>query len=1537
MPPTRGEILKNKEEKIMANEKSRNAKRIASGALALAIVASQVLLPANVEWGGLLKSSTITASADDSSIEFTISEVGENQSRDYFSDPITVTGTGGYRGGFLVNKSHTITVSNSQANYVIKSVELTLYYSSGTDTYVGSGNVSYTVADSGTVSTSDSTVTISNVYSNSVSIRNTDKYDDGIEVAKVKVYYAEMSAPTVSATQDLAWTGSAQALVQAPENASIKFRYKKSTDDAYSDWSTTVPSAADVGSYDVQWYSEKNTYYLESGTADDPNHLTVTVNPATTELAPENYTMLHSTYNAKDQSLVTLKENAASVVNIGTAQYAVGKEAKNVIGNDGSSADNLTTDNISVDRVFNPLGIGGFNFPAGYSLKVGNTTYEPNGASGYVNYYLNGSGSHAIMANGGVDTDLPAGTNAFLITGIDEERQIITGKFVYVDSSATYYITTDSWKNTIPTAKDAGAYPVFVKVDADDNYSALAPTPLGTATIAKANLSVKANENLKYNGTAQELVTAPAGAEVKYATVKYTVITGLANERKLNANDIKEGNIYKPSSDYGFFFPENYSMEIGDDTYLPNPTSNTINLYYWQNKYQFSHGSGSAVEFTSEADSLLITGIDTENKVLTAEIVKASDYEGKYMWSETTTVPQKTNAGTYTVYYRTEGNNNYNSAEGSVDVTIAKANLTAGTDYTAPTIKTEKEGLNYLYFNDKDQALIKEGSLRENINPTDAGENDKVKIEYGILGSKEGGKVIECASAASLSEDDVAIGNIYKPTGEYGVFFPSGYTVMYNEAEHKGYGNNSVNISYYIYRSPHYYLDSDKTITSYPGIPLPNGCDAVKVTTIDKGNKVITIEAVNAEPESVDWKDTVPTAKDVGEYDVYYRIQGGANYENVAPTKIGTAKIDYKPISLTVSNLGNVKVAEYDYATKEETPVTATGNQYTLKASKTYKIYTEKSINEALETKYGLSRKTLKTGDYKYVYTITLPEVPDAEDYPNDAFTLSHTNNYQGKVLESDETKLYVADGDVNVTDETIPAATLEGKSTYYYGDTPEFDDVKIEMPNLVKVKDIYLADSTGAKVDLTSANVKYGEYNLTAILTIDNDGDNNFDTKDGQLTETLRREVTFAPRPMSENTYYLKTTNDQGVETLKPLAVKYAKAKAAGTDSGSGSGSGSGTGIAVGISGGTPVETPIGNTEPELDLTDLKDTADKTYKYPVVVVPENTYTYNSEDQKPDIVVKNPSLGKSETNPDGTALVIKSETADGEYTSAVTAHKDAGTYSEKITAVPSVKDEGNNVITQANYTGDVTVVWTINKAKANVTVAAKNNIVYDGKNLDGDDFDVKAAAGSEDNALTKEFLSTIGVKDSGTTFEVSAAKVDVATKTDYTADEMTSAEGVTVNYDNIDSYVNKVINGDLNVEFTKGQPTKSLTVMRNVATIKIYNNNNEYDASFVFVSNNATLTYGEDGSLTIDGYKFVPDNGYRLKISNFSRTLDTTEYNMEIMEIHLDTVPEKKTTTELKASKLSRAKTLRILFTSRHLNRTALLTHLLQIIRLQQL
>ena len=890
---------------------------------------------------------------------------------------------------------------------------------------------------------------------------------------------------------------------------------------------------------------------------------------------------------------------------------------------------------------------------------------------------------------------------------------------------------------------DAGTYKIYAaSVDRGS------PSPgdndgvhVGTVTIYKANATVTAANNLTYDGTEKELftVSANSGEEIEFAENKAYEIIGRNDYTDLTLEEISSGKVYTPTGAMGIRFPEGYSIQLGQAVYKKENSDvvfNTSNGYYSIANHNLPNGTNAILIKEIKGTTIVVEAVNT-----------ATDFdEYKRYWQST--MPKATNAGTYNYWWRITDakskNYNYHAAE-QVQATIGKATLKKGTeltedvDYTAPTVNTET-GFEYLFFKDEDRELIKAGSLRADINPTDAENTDKVKIEYGI---------------------------------------------------------------------------------------------------------------------------ETPT----GKYNVYYSVFGGDNYKDTIPEYV-TSKIDYKPIKLTLSNLGTVKVAEYDYATKEEKDVDAdeTTGQYELKASKTYKIYTEKSINEALETKYDLSRRTLKTGDYKYVYTITLPEVPDAEDYKNDAFTLSHTNNYHGKVLDSDQTKLYVADGGVTVTDDTTLAATLAGKNTYYYGDTPVVGDVNIRMTDLVQVKEIYLADATGAKVDLTSANVQYGEYNLTAILTIDNDGDNNFETTTGQLTETLRREVEFAPRPMSENTYYLKTTNNQGKETLTKLDKRTVYKKDA----------------------------------------DGKDT-EEVDRYEVIV-PADTYTYNSKDQKPEIVVKNPSLNKTKENPDGTALDIKSETADGEYTSAVTAHKDAGTYSEKITAVPSVTDEGGNVTTQANYTGDVTVVWTIKKATANVTVAAKEKIVYDGKNLDGDDFGVTAKETSPDE-LTKEFLSTIGKKDSGTTFEVSAAKGTVETKTDYTADDMTPANGVTVSYNNIknnNNFVNKVINGNITLSFN--------TDVLSIGYLNVYVQNGlllngelvqslgDYSGFSKGDVDNVNLTYDKTkGTLAVLGKTISAKPGYRLAIGSSSeghQVGDDTYTNY--INLYIVAVPEKKTTTEPK-------------------------------------
>ena len=112
------------------------------------------------------------------------------------------------------------------------------------------------------------------------------------------------------------------------------------------------------------------------------------------------------------------------------------------------------------------------------------------------------------------------------------------------------------------------------------------------------------------------------------------------------------------------------------------------------------------------------------------------------------------------------------------------------------------------------------------------------------------------------------------------------------------------------------------------------------------------------------------------------------------------------------------------------------------------------------------------------------------------------------------------------------------------------------------------------------------------------------------------------------------------------------------------------------------------GKNETKLDVVDGK-----------ITVPADTFTYNKEEQAPVIVVKNNVLG--------TAAVL----TETDYTDGIEAKTDAGSYTAQLMAA-----EGGN------YTGSLTVNWSIAKASADVQAVAKEGIVYDGQKLDMTDF-----------------------------------------------------------------------------------------------------------------------------------------------------------------------------------------------------------------------
>ena len=120
------------------------------------------------------------------------------------------------------------------------------------------------------------------------------------------------------------------------------------------------------------------------------------------------------------------------------------------------------------------------------------------------------------------------------------------------------------------------------------------------------------------------------------------------------------------------------------------------------------------------------------------------------------------------------------------------------------------------------------------------------------------------------------------------------------------------------------------------------------------------------------------------------------------------------------------------------------------------------------------------------------------------------------------------------------------------------------------------------------------------------------------------------------------------------------------------------------------------------------------------VTVPEDTFTYNGEEQQPEIQIRN--------NVFGTVTTLTED----EYSDAVEPRIKAGDYSYKLTAA-----EGDD----ANYTDELTVNWKIKKAANTVDIKAKDDIIYDAEKLDDTDFnftDVDDILNSEGAKVTIE-------------------------------------------------------------------------------------------------------------------------------------------------------------------------------------------------------
>ena len=210
--------------------------------------------------------------------------------------------------------------------------------------------------------------------------------------------------------------------------------------------------------------------------------------------------------------------------------------------------------------------------------------------------------------------------------------------------------------------------------------------------------------------------------------------------------------------------------------------------------------------------------------------------------------------------------------------------------------------------------------------------------------------------------------------------------------------------------------------------------------------------------------------------------------------------------------------------------VNAADGVYLLKIGKTYTIYSDETLTPNTTTGLDISTQTDKefggkTYNYKYAVEFADTIADDAE------FSFDHKHAAKAFSTDADHTdtdKVWAyCEGEPSEAAGCV--AYLDTDGTYYYGEAPTADEVKLSeyFGATASVTDFFFTkkgDVNGSKV--SPENMEIGEtyvVNATIAVTIDNKV-SNF---------AITREINFSARPLTECEVFLKNG-----ETETPLTV---------------------------------------------------------------------------------------------------------------------------------------------------------------------------------------------------------------------------------------------------------------------------------------------------------------------------------------------------------------------------------------------------------------
>ena len=452
-------------------------------------------------------------------------------------------------------------------------------------------------------------------------VEGTDNYTAATKTAQFEIKKAAATVTTAPAAKtELVYNSNAQELVTAGAANGGKLNYKLGENGT---WSETIPTATDAGEYKVYYKVVGDGSHSDTAETEIP--VTIAKANAAFTAAPQDPDLR---YKGVAQALVT-----AGVTDDGTVEYKLG---------DGEWSETI------------PTGINATTYKIYYRIVGDKNHNDLAGDTLYIDVTI-------ARVNSTYTTE-PAAAKNLVYTGADLTLAV-AGEVV--GGELRYSLDNEKWSANLPTAKNAGEYTVYYKIEPDANHTGAADGSF-KVIIAKAAASVTAptaKTELVYNGNAQALVNA---GSVSNATLEYKLGDGEWGADVPAATNAGEYTVYyRVTVDNNHTGATEGSFKVVIAKAAASVTAPTAK---------------TGLVYNGNAQALVSAG-DVSDATLE---YKLSDGE----WGAD--VPAATNAGEYTVYYRVTVDNNHTGAtEGSFKVAIAKAENELS--ITIPDIKYGEE------------------------------------------------------------------------------------------------------------------------------------------------------------------------------------------------------------------------------------------------------------------------------------------------------------------------------------------------------------------------------------------------------------------------------------------------------------------------------------------------------------------------------------------------------------------------------------------------------------------------------------------------------------------------------------------------------------------------------------------------------------------------------------------------------------------------------------------------------------------------------